>query len=91
MVNYVQRARDVRALIKDQGIELGLIKAVERLAEDNEMLRQEQQQVIKAMNKMADIVSNIATVGERLKHDWEAVRQSLHPDNEASYDIEDKH
>jgi hypothetical protein len=91
MVNYVQRARDVRVLIKDHGIEMGLIKAVERLAEDNEMLRQEQQQVIHAMNKMADIVANIATVGEKLKHDWAQVRQAMHPDNEASYDIEDKH
>lgn len=82
MVNYVQRARDVRLLVKTEGIERGLLKAVERLAEDNEMLRQEMAAVVQTVNKMADIVANIATVGERLKHDFEEVRKRFHPDKD---------
>jgi hypothetical protein len=87
MVNYVQRARDVRHLITEHGTERGMIKAVERLAEDNEMLRQEMQQIIVTVDKMADIVANIAAVGARLKNDWAEVRKRFHPDNEASEDI----
>ena len=87
MVNYVQRARDVRALIKEHGTERGMIKAVERLAEDNEMLRQEMVQIVRTVDKMADIVANIAAVGAPLKDDWAAVRKAMHPDNEASEDI----
>ena len=82
MVNYVQRARDVRLLIKQEGMEKGLIKALERVCEDNEMLRQEMIEVTKTVNKMADIVATIAAVGVKLKNDWERVRQSLHPDDE---------
>ena len=82
MVNYVQRARDVRLLVKSEGMERGLLKAVERLAEDNEMLRQEMQQIIQTVDKMAGIVANIATVGERLKNDWEQVRKNFHPDKD---------
>jgi hypothetical protein len=82
MVNYVQRARDVRLLVKTDGMERGLLKAVERLAEDNEMLRQEMEQIVQTVSKMADIVANIATVGERLKNDWEQVRKNFHPDKD---------
>lgn len=78
MVNYVQRARDVRLLIKQHGVEDGLIKAVERLSEDNEMLRQEMQQIIKTIDKMADIVANIATVGEKLKQEWGKMQYDFH-------------
>jgi hypothetical protein len=88
MVNYVQRARDVRMLIQQEGTERGMIKAVERLAEDNEMLRQEMQQIIHTVDKMADIVANLATVGERLKHDWAEVRKRFHPNNDAAEDIQ---
>lgn len=82
MVNYVQRARDVRLLVKQEGIEHGLLKAVERLAEDNEMLRQEMIAVIQTVNKMADIVADIAAVGQKLKGDWEQVRKNFHPDKD---------
>ena len=82
MVNYVQRARDVRLLVKTEGIEHGLLKAVERLAEDNEMLRQEMAQIIQTVDKMADIVANIATVGAKLKQDFEQVRKTFHPDKD---------
>lgn len=78
MVNYVQRARDVRLLIKQHGVEDGLIKAVERLSEDNEMLRQEMQQIIKTIDRMADIVANIATVGEKLKQEWGKIQHDFH-------------
>jgi len=87
MVNYVQRARDVRHTIRQLGTEAGVVKVLEQLAEDNEMLRQEMASVIVAMNKMADIVSDISTVGQKLKGDWEKVRQSFHPNNEAAEDI----
>jgi hypothetical protein len=78
MVNYVQRARDVRLLVHQEGLEKGLLKAVERLAEDNEMLRQEMLQTQKVVDKMADIVANIATVGAKLKHEWTEVRKRFH-------------
>ena len=78
MVNYVQRARDVRHLISTEGMERGLLKAVERLAEDNEMLRQEMAQIVQTVDKMANIVADIATVGQRLKGDWEEVRKRFH-------------
>jgi len=88
MVNYVQRARDVRMLIQQEGMEKGLLKSVERLAEDNEMLRQEMQQIIHTVDKMADIVANIATVGVKLQSDWAEVRKRFHPNNDAAEDIQ---
>jgi len=78
MVNYVQRARDVRHTLRTHGMEDGTRIILERLAEDNEMLRQEMEQVVQTVSKMADIVSNIATVGEKLRHDWEEVRKRFH-------------
>jgi len=87
MVNYVQRARDVRHMIQLKGIEQGTIKMLELLAEDNEMLRQEMAAMIQTVNKMADIVANIATVGHKLKQDWEQVRKNFHPTNEAGEDV----
>ena len=88
MVNYVQRARDVRHTIQTLGMEKGVVKTLELLAEDNEMLRQEMQQIITTVDKMADIVANIATVGAKLRQDWEQVRKRFHPDNEASEDMQ---
>jgi len=82
MVNYVQRARDVRHTLRAHGMEDGTRIVLERLAEDNEMLRQEMEQLTITMSKMADIVSNIATVGEKLKMDWEEVRKRFHPDKD---------
>jgi hypothetical protein len=84
MVNYVNRARDVRHLINMHGMEKGMRMSVERLAEDNEMLRQEMKQVIATVDKMADIVADIATVGAKLRGEWALVRQAMHPNNEAS-------
>lgn len=81
-MDYVQRARDVRLLVKQEGVEKGLIKAVERLCEDNEMMRQEIAAFAVTINTMANIVANIATVGEKLKNDFELVRKKFHPDNE---------
>ena len=54
---------------------------------DNEMLRQEMAAMIQTVNKMADIVANIATVGHKLKQDWEQVRKNFHPTNEAGEDV----
>ena len=85
MVAYVQRGRDVAHLIQTEG-EHGLRKAVVRLAEDNEMLRQELAAVVQTTNKMADIVADIATVGRRLKDEWEQKHRSFHPNNEANPD-----
>jgi len=82
VVNYVQRARDVRFLIKENGVERGLIKAVERLSEDNEMMRQELAEFARTINTMSNIVADIATVGAKLKNDFEQVRKRFHPDNE---------
>jgi len=82
MVAYVQRARDVRFLIKEHGVERGLIKAVERLSEDNEMMRQEIAEFARTINTMSNIVADIATVGAKLKNDFEQVRKRFHPDNE---------
>jgi hypothetical protein len=85
MVAYVQRGRDVAHLIQQDG-EAGLRKAVIRLAEDNEMLRQELASVVLTVNKMADIVADIATVGARLKEEWAHKQRAFHPDNEANPD-----
>jgi len=82
MVDRVTRARDVRHILRTHGLEKGATQIFELLAEDNEMLRQELASVITAMNKMADIVANIATVGAKLKHDWEKVRKDMHPDKD---------
>lgn len=78
MVNYVQRARDVRLLVKENGVERGLIKAVERLAEDNEMLRQEMQGVVKTVDMMANIVADISTVGAKLKDEFAKLQHDFH-------------
>ena len=88
MVNFVNRARDVRHLIQTEGMEKGVIKSLERLAEDNEMLRQEMTQLVQNMDRMANIVADIATVGVKLKNDWAEVRKRFHPDNEAGEDIQ---
>jgi hypothetical protein len=77
MVNYVQRARDVRLLVKEHGVERGLIKAVERLSEDNEMLRQEMAGVVKTVDMMANIVADISTVGAKLKDDFTKLQQNF--------------
>ena len=76
MVNYVQRARDVRLLIKEHGVERGLLKAVERLAEDNEMLRQEMAGVVNTVNMMANIVADISVVGKKLKDDFDKLQKA---------------
>lgn len=76
MVNYVQRARDVRLLVKEYGVERGLLKAVERLSEDNEMLRQELAGVVKTVDMMANIVADMTTVGKKLKDDFSKLQQA---------------
>jgi len=78
MVNYVQRARDVRHTLRVEGMEQGTIKVLERLCEDNEMLRQEMEAITKVVSKMADIVADISTVGQKLRGDWEEVRKRFH-------------
>jgi hypothetical protein len=82
MTKYTMRARDVRFKINELGTEKGIIYILERLAEDNEHMKQEMSAVVRTVDKMADIVANIATVGERLKKDWAAVRKAMHPDKE---------
>ena len=87
MVNYVNRARDIRHLLQTEGMERGVVKALERLAEDNEALRQEMASITQVVDKMANIVADIATVGQKLRGDWEQVRKRFHPNNEAAEDI----
>jgi len=82
MVDYVQRARDVRLLVKQDGIEKGLLKAVERLAEDNEMLRQELFAVTNLVNKMADIISEMVTASVGLKDEFNKIMDNFHPDKD---------
>ena len=81
--HYIQRARDVEALVKEHGFERGIYKAVMRIAEDNTMLRAELRDVIKVTNKMADIVADVSTVGKRLKEDFERIQRNYNPGNEA--------
>ena len=87
MVNYVQRARDVRHTIRTLGTEKGVMKMLELLAEDNEMLRQELEQHVNLLNKMADIVADMSVVGVKLRREWTEIKKRHHPDNEASEDI----
>lgn len=77
MADYVQRARDVRLLIKQEGVERGLIKAMERVCEDNEMLRQELQGVVKTTTMMANIVADMTTVGKKLKDDFDKMQKTF--------------
>jgi hypothetical protein len=87
MVNYVQRARDVHHKLQELGMEAGTRKMLELLAEDNEMLRQELEQHVNLLNKMADIVADMSVVGVKLRREWAEVRKRHHPDNEASEDV----
>jgi len=52
------------------------------LSEDNEMMRQELAEFARTINTMSNIVADIATVGAKLKNDFELVRKKFHPDNE---------
>jgi hypothetical protein len=81
--NYIQRARDVEALVKEHGVERGIYKAVMRIAEDNTLLRMELKAVVKVTDKMADIVADISTVGAKLKIEFDRIQRNFHPDNEA--------
>lgn len=81
-MDYVQRARDVRLLVKQEGVERGLIKAVERLAEDNEMIRQEMQAITTLVNKMADVVAEIVTASVGLKDELDKIFKDFHPDKD---------
>lgn len=80
MVGYTTRARDVRYKLAELGMEKGTIYILERLAEDNEAMKQEMAAVVQTVNKMADIVASIAAVGAKLRNDWERVRRDMHPD-----------
>lgn len=82
MIEYVQRARDVRLLVKQEGVERGLIKAVERLAEDNEMLRQEFEALTRVTNKMADIVAEMVTAATGLQKEMDKIFKDFHPDKD---------
>ena len=84
--NYIQRARDVEQLVKEHGFERGIYKAVLRIAEDNTLLRMEMKEVVKMADKMADVVSDISTVGFKLKREFEQLKRDYHPDNDASPD-----
>jgi len=79
--HYIQRARDVEALIKEHGFERGIHRAVMRIAEDNTLLRMELKEVVKVVNKMADIVADISAVGRRLKDDFDKMQRDYHPDD----------
>lgn len=81
-MDYVQRARDVRLLVKQEGVEKGLIKAVERLCEDNEMMRQEMQALSKLVNKMADIVAEMVTAATGLKDEMDKIFNTFHPNKD---------
>ena len=82
MIEYVQRARDVRLLVKQEGIERGLLKAVERLCEDNEMMRQEFEALTKVTNKMADIVAEMVTAATGLKDEMDKIFKDFHPNKD---------
>lgn len=81
-MDYVQRARDVRLLVKQEGIERGLLKAVERLAEDNEMIRQEMQAITNLVNKMADIVAEMMAAATGLKDEMDKIFKDFHPNKD---------
>ena len=81
-MDYVQRARDVRLLVKQEGVEKGLIKAVERLCEDNEMMRQEMQALTKVTNKMADIVAEMVAAATGLKDEMDKIFNAFYPNKE---------
>lgn len=86
MVNYVQRGRDVAHLIQQHGWEKGGAKAMVRIAEDNEMLRQELAQLSKLMEQMINRMGELMTINVNLKERYDQMQRSFHPDNEANPD-----
>jgi len=84
MVNFVNRARDVRHLLQTEGMEKGTRMMLERLAEDNEMIRQELTAVTNLVNKMADIISEMVTASVGLKDEFNKIMNNFHPDKDMS-------
>jgi hypothetical protein len=83
MVGFVNRGRDVAMLI-DQDGERGMRKAIVKLAEDNEMLRQELQQTQDIMTRMIDQLASLSAINMGLKDKFEDMMVKFYPDNEAN-------
>lgn len=81
-MTQVTRARDVRATLRAHGMEVGTRMILEQLAEDNEMLRQEMTAITNLVNKMADIVADMAAIGKGLKNEIDKIMDDFHPDKD---------
>lgn len=86
MSRYVQRGRDVVALIQQQGWERGGMKALVNMAEDLQHVKQELADALVIINKMADIVATTTAVSAKLRDDLGRMQERYHPNNDANPD-----
>jgi hypothetical protein len=61
------RARDVRVLLKDQGLHPNTMRVLEALAESNHDSQKQVMAMANAMNTMTDIVAGFAVIAEKMK------------------------
>lgn len=61
------RARDVRVLLKDQGLHPNTMRVLEALAESNYDSQKQVMAMANALNTMTDIVAGFAVIAEKLK------------------------
>jgi hypothetical protein len=61
------RARDVRVLLKDQGLHPNTMRVLEALAESSHDSQKQVMAMANAMNTMTDIVASFAVIAEKMK------------------------
>lgn len=85
MPSFVNRGRDVALLIEKEG-ELGMRKAIYKLAEDNEMLRQELADLVQAVGAVIKLTRSLTGATAAVQLSMEKFERKHHPDNEANPD-----
>lgn len=86
MAKFVNRARDVAMLLDKHGFELGTRKAMLKLAEDNEMLRQEVHDLTQALGGLLSLTKNMGFAVAAHQKAMEQIEKKFHPNNEANPD-----
>jgi len=65
----MMKARDVRPLLKEKGFEPGVISALEKLAEQQQVLIKQQVEMATQHIKIIETMANITTVAEVMKRE----------------------
>ncbi len=84
MPKVVNRGRDYAAMLDKHGFEGGTRKFVYKLAEDNEMLRQELSDAIQALGALIALTRNLTQGTAAIQQSVEKIEQKFHPNNEAN-------